>query len=1379
MEENIIIEEQQIDMVATDMGIDVQPVVNTEVGMDNAEMIEIPMGEAFPYISDDGWIHNHALMYGRELSNQHPIEAITGLQDTLNEMKELRRVYAKGNSYAEFKKWNDGNPSAANRAGYFVYTVPNSENIAICGEADEVYGVTTTDAGFVSNQDDTDKSDDWTYAMVSLIGSVKVRADNTVHTGDYVIPNAYGEATKSENNYGYKVLSMGSYPEYNYAIIALVPQSSTLNKILGSLSDTQLNIGDILIELDNIGSIAHSALDNAQIAIDTSKLTAEELEAILKELAAQQTKIASAETVLKETQAQVQEVQSTASAAQSSAVSAAQMAQQAQKEAVASANAAVAEVGAIKEHIVPITEWQDETTGAYGVLGFVDRAETDHATLISIMSGAGPDGSDFTAVKQTQDMIQHLAAHINKYSIGEYSLSYGLSLAEATTTLMDTYIYVCTEDHTETMDGYGDIKFRLSYAYTWVPAARMWVEAPSPISTAVEYKPGAGDGDLWYCWQPGITQTKDNGELVTIYEAGTLYRWTDGKWIAVATTAENYQGRIASSFRQTAQGLRSDITTLDGRASTIQQEVDSIQALVGDNDGNGSTIIQRVGSIESDVYNKDGIVSSIKQQVEGNSATITEINAGRFHVVYQSFLDPAPAAVGNKYTERPMWDDAAGVFVFNNAYKNNTSGKYYFYNDDHTKYCYVTDEGYDIYTVGNQATAMVNNRIDDTEARIDLMAEYDDTNTENIAALVARTDANEASINSVATRYNHTLLEVSTDKVTAVGSKYKAAPEWDNAEGKYKFNSADKSSSGTYYMADANAQTYCHVVKAGDGSTLYEIYGVAGSTTAALQQKVTDQGAVIGLVADNDGLKSSVVLQAIDGMSNAAISADKIDLSGYATFTSLSTKGKTTINGDNVTTGTIAAARLELSEYVKVGNLTDGQTVISGNNITTGKISASRLELSEYVKVGNLTDGTTTISGNNITTGKISAARLELSEYVKVGNLTDGTTTISGNNITTGTIAASRVDLSNYATNNSVKSTIDSSVKGMTLSASNGEKSSTITLNYDGVGISSQTIQFKGDVVFKSDLSSKGSTTIHGGNITTGTIAADRLDLAEYVKVGNLADGITVINGNNIKTGTISADRLELSGYVKVDNLTDGITVINGANIKTGKISADCLELGNYLKIGDLIIDGKAQIHGGNITQGTVSHEHVDTSTIHASSGEIGAFTIGDSLSYTDTSTGNYIIMSKTGFHAMGQSGYCSMRIGGNFSAENASISGQFSGTFTGTVTTTSDRNQKNTIAVMEDKYGILFDNLVPSTFKYNDDKSGKLHVGFIAQGVKSAMDIAGISPEEFGGLAIIPHEDGTEDWGLCYDEFIAINTREIQKLKARVAELEAIIKEK
>ena len=55
-----------------------------------------------------------------------------------------------------------------------------------------------------------------------------------------------------------------------------------------------------------------------------------------------------------------------------------------------------------------------------------------------------------------------------------------------------------------------------------------------------------------------------------------------------------------------------------------------------------------------------------------------------------------------------------------------------------------------------------------------------------------------------------------------------------------------------------------------------------------------------------------------------------------------------------------------------------------------------------------------------------------------------------------------------------------------------------------------------------------------------------------------------------------------------------------------------------------------------------------------------------------------------------------------------------------------------------------------------------------------AALEELGLTTADFAGLVKSPREDGGYDYFLRYNEFIPINTWEIQKLKTRVAELEA-----
>lgn len=102
-----------------------------------------------------------------------------------------------------------------------------------------------------------------------------------------------------------------------------------------------------------------------------------------------------------------------------------------------------------------------------------------------------------------------------------------------------------------------------------------------------------------------------------------------------------------------------------------------------------------------------------------------------------------------------------------------------------------------------------------------------------------------------------------------------------------------------------------------------------------------------------------------------------------------------------------------------------------------------------------------------------------------------------------------------------------------------------------------------------------------------------------------------------------------------------------------------------------------------------------------------------------------------------------------------------------------SDKNAKNSIAKMSEQYETLFDNLNPVIFKYNNGTSDRYHTGFIAQEVGDAVAAAGLSLQDFAAVCISNPDTEEERWGLRYSEFVSLNTYEIQKLKARVAELE------
>ena len=104
-----------------------------------------------------------------------------------------------------------------------------------------------------------------------------------------------------------------------------------------------------------------------------------------------------------------------------------------------------------------------------------------------------------------------------------------------------------------------------------------------------------------------------------------------------------------------------------------------------------------------------------------------------------------------------------------------------------------------------------------------------------------------------------------------------------------------------------------------------------------------------------------------------------------------------------------------------------------------------------------------------------------------------------------------------------------------------------------------------------------------------------------------------------------------------------------------------------------------------------------------------------------------------------------------------------------GTAISTSDKRKKTGIKGITKKYVEFFRKLRPVLFRFKDGESGRLHSGFIAQEVEQAAGEAGIESKDLAFLCI--DQDG--NYGLRYEELIALQTQIIQDLLVRVEILE------
>lgn len=102
-----------------------------------------------------------------------------------------------------------------------------------------------------------------------------------------------------------------------------------------------------------------------------------------------------------------------------------------------------------------------------------------------------------------------------------------------------------------------------------------------------------------------------------------------------------------------------------------------------------------------------------------------------------------------------------------------------------------------------------------------------------------------------------------------------------------------------------------------------------------------------------------------------------------------------------------------------------------------------------------------------------------------------------------------------------------------------------------------------------------------------------------------------------------------------------------------------------------------------------------------------------------------------------------------------------------------SDRNIKNSIEALPEKYVRMFELVEPKRYKLNNGTSGRYHTGFIAQEVEAAMQKCGITSQEFAGWAAAKRKDGSETYFLRYSEFIPILWAKVREQEERLKRLE------
>lgn len=310
-----------------------------------------------------------------------------------------------------------------------------------------------------------------------------------------------------------------------------------------------------------------------------------------------------------------------------------------------------------------------------------------------------------------------------------------------------------------------------------------------------------------------------------------------------------------------------------------------------------------------------------------------------------------------------------------------------------------------------------------------------------------------------------------------------------------------------------------------------------------------------------------------------------------------------------------------------------------------------------------------------------------------------------------------------------------------------------------------------------------------------------------------------VLTANNAEVMRVASNGLSVAGNITAESGKIGGFTIGSSSIYKAKRTFDSLTEGVYIGIDGIglgagtfyvtdtgkVYASDVEIAGGSITLGSSSTNYY--SKIDSSGIQIGGhdwynirLAYGSlSLSADQWGTGDPSILH-LGFFGGQYTGIASFGIEAQLSntedfhvsahdketglygvgitmrARSSEAYGELGGTWrsSSSIIVVSDRNAKNSITDIDEKYSTLFDGLQPRLYKYNDGTSDRLHSGFVAQEVEEAMRAASIPASDFAAFCVDSAGTDEEQQGLRYEEFVSLNTWQIQKLKAHLREMES-----
>lgn len=1353
-DENIIVNQPTVEydsvgIIECDEAANVEPETLEVIEVGTVDTFTVGTDNAFPELGEQNQEMNHSYFRGRELPDQHPISSISGLRQELDNIESLKTVYSNGKNHADYFLWKDENPEQNNRVGLFVYTCEDTNQIQICTEKSDIFGVTVGSAAFVGGESNTPR--DYKYGLVVCTGVVAVKCELEVSVGDYVVSNNYGVAKKSTSGYGYKVFAVQNIGIEKYAIIPLGIPINQINSLMDEFYafDKRMDKAEAnIVSAINVANEAHNkAMETVNISND----------AIQKAIDALQN-VNNAMDNVDNLSNIVSSANQSASQAKAIANSAATTAQAAREEAIKAANENTAlitdEVNSIKkdmsglteevndkvdyanelideltEEMKPFSEWSDGTNS--GVSGFVAKSNSDSSELAeiakwkgensdaiaAIIQEAGADGSTIEMLASwkrdvesdvgnivnisskadvNESSLQNLTVYIEQYIVGKLSPSYGFTTDRAIDFLEKDVVYIPTVTHIEDNESETEIihtEFIQGRYYVWNGT---WWNA-SGIDTVMFSDTYFDGSETLIYWV--VTGSQDVVHNEATYVLDTLYLWKNNKWIAVATIKGGIYNRSISQISQISNANESALSAIVDYSYTDDEgnTKSGLAGLSAKADANESKL-ETIAGWQGDITNS---IASIQQKADENGAEILSIassidkySVGEYSQEYGLTLEQAKSILQVNMIYIPTVDHSE-IYINekqNHHTTNFTKGYHYIWKRNVFSIISIGDSirRYDGWKESaNPSVYFISDSV--PEPTEQYIYWYVDGYTapdgyEPYALYIADTNGNWKKVNILDGNVTNRIASMICQKQDSIS------------------------------LEIANAR--------GDAASL-------GLRINPIETSITQTVQNIGI--DGEVNAASIVASVNNSDSSVTINADHINFVGYSTFLTaedLGVSGTTSIYGDRIKSGTITA-----NNNASWINLNNG-------NFSFGIVDGLDIETYEPVikPILYLDNNTLHMEGTIESTNG------------HIGNWTIG-----------------EYSITSTTTSNGISSTVSLfSFDNYYWSGSSGRASDVLTI---------KNVATDGTVTYPFYLWKDGTISCTKGTIGGWKIepyalksmdgalvfswANDPHDYFLYAngKFGVKYDGSMICTEANI-SGTITANSGSIGGWVLAEDriYNTSQTGYEFSLWNPGIAEGDII---SSFKEGDcpFRVDRSGHLFA---TGAAISGK------ITASSGSIGGWDIQNSGTYSGGIHG-----SADGYEVWMTPKYLSARAPEDTVEDVRWYSIVFE---------LSDRRVKNSISQIDDQYESFYNELNPVTFKYNEnispDDYDKLRFGFIAQDIIESASNNGIDD-----LAIIY---GNGYYKIEKKEIIALNTWQIQKAKARisdletrVAELEALIKEK